>query len=310
MFSLAAATTALGSGKVNASTTSLPSVVTSPSEQSNLPAAVVAVQNKLRAALQVSTWPTLNPSVDSLPDAGLADEFEQGCSSARGNDCDFGVGKGKPIAVFGDSLGVALLPVVRAIYGNSHEVKGLTQISCAMTELDVKWKAAVDEQRCLDARAQGIAWIKAHRPSVVMITQNYAFAKKISLHGKDLAAVWIQADAKLISEIKGYTQHIVFVAPTAERTPLADCKTGQASPSNCVGTIPGYYTTLHDAESTSLPAPAKFLDYTELFCVQGYCPSFSGTTPVIADNSHPTKQYAAQLVPAFTVLMKEAGVTG
>lgn len=272
--------------------------------------AVTAVQAKLSSALQAGSWPDLSPSVNDLPDAGLADEFKEGCSSARGDDCYFKSSKigGSTIAVLGDSLGVALLPTVRSAFGSDHSIKGLTQISCALTDLDVKWSSDSQKTDCMSARSAGIDWIKKNKPETVFVIQNYDFANHLN-SSSGLADQWISADNKLISQISSSVKQIIFVAPSVTRAPLTQCKTARSTPSDCVATPAPFYKDIFAKESSGLTAPAKFLDMTQLFCVQQRCPDFSGSTPILADNSHPTKQYAVQIAPAFREMTEKLGVS-
>lgn len=273
----------------------LPTTQASGAEDQIAPAARGA-QTSLTASLAETTWPTLKPSVDSLPAAGLAQEFDNGCSSVRGDGCEFGSGD-KTMAVYGDSLGVAFLPVVRAAYGDTYKVKGLTQISCAVTELDAKWSSDKERNDCLRARSYGLEWIKRNRPDTVFVTQNYAWAGRLNTTS-GVGAAWKRADTTLINAIKPYTKHIVFVASTVSSPKLVDCATPRSTPRDCVARVSNQYRTIHNVEENQLPEPATFFDYTQFFCVQGYCPAFSGTTPVLADGSHPTRQYAQEIAPA------------
>lgn len=309
-----AVTGVLVSGAVQASSaTSVgddePVVAITKASGPSTPKAVRAVQAKLVSALNATTWPQLDPSIDSLPDAGLPVEFSKaaGCQSATASNCSFGSGS-KTIAVYGDSLAVALLPVVREAFGSEYRIKGLTQVGCPITELKVKFPSEGRKNACLKERELGLSWIKEHQPDVVLVMQNYD-STDILTNRKHPVAQWKKGDETLVAKLKGSTKNLVFVAPRVGLQQLVDCAGPNSTPADCVGKPSDTFTAVHDYEASSaLPSPAKFIDESKLFCVDWRCPAFSGTTPVLADGSHTTRQYAKIIAPAFKALAARAGI--
>ncbi|WP_426323581.1 acyltransferase family protein [Microbacterium sp. E-13] len=254
-------------------------------------------------ATLAGSWPaTLTPSIDTAESEGQPQEASLPCAltTERNDECSFGDPADPGILVYGDSLGITLLPTVRAAYGGDHYIRGLTKSACAVTALDVDWRGETkQEEDCMRHRDAVIAITATMRPDIVFVIQNYAWAERLSsgATGKEAATEWTAASTTLYDElIAAGAGQVVLVSPPPEGKKITECATTGASPAACMSAPPGSWQWVHDAETTTgLP----YLDETDWFCANGRCPIFNGDILIRRDWVHPTPQYAELIAAAW-----------
>lgn len=269
------------------------------------------IQRALYNALQASSWPQLNPGVDTVMDQGEPAEVDIGCGLTKINDpasCSFGDPTKPEIVLLGDSLGMTLMPTLRAAFEQDHHVRGLTATACAVTELDVVFKDDNYKNNCLRLRSGAVDYINRAKPKSVFVIQNYAWAasnKLVSGAAADKAAAeWKAADETLVNKLAPSGAKIYFISPPPEGKQLTECASKTSRPSDCVSKIPPMWNVIHEVEGKV--TGSAYIDTLHWFCYESYCPAFSGTTPVKRDFVHPTQQYARTLGQDFRNLV-EAG---
>ncbi|WP_336857505.1 acyltransferase family protein [Sinomonas albida] len=269
------------------------------------------LQAALYNALKTSTWPELSPGVDTVMQRGEPEEVGFGCGLTKINDpasCSFGKSTNPQVVVLGDSLGMTLMPTLRAAFEGDHHIRGLTATACAVTDLDVVFQDDNYKRNCLNLRSGAVDYIKRTRPESVFVIQNYAWAAADKLvskaTGDKAAAEWKSADESLVRKLAPSGAKIYFVSPPPEGKQLTECATKTSKPADCVSKIPGIWNVIRDAEREF--AGGAYLDTLHWFCYEGFCPSFSGKTPIKRDFVHPTQQYARTLGEDFKAIVKAA----
>lgn len=271
------------------------------------------IRNGLIQALNAATWPTLDPAVEELPSAGDANRVLPECGSSWHDDdqCSFGDPHDPEVVVFGDSLGEALMPTVRTALSDRFHVKGLIQFDCVVTDLSVRWHSEKEKTPCLSMRKAAFQYIRENRPDVVLVTQNYAWAKRLTnpASGRELKKVWRAADDALVEKLAPYTKRIAFVSSTVDSKSITTCATKLSDPADCISEVSPAFAAIHDVEEDGVDG-ADFVDTWRWFCVDGRCPAFRGDTPILIDGTHPSVQYstAPLIVKDFVFQLQQIGV--
>lgn len=261
------------------------------------PASITAGQTiaqRLREALHDSAWPLLDPPVDAVMSAGLVDL--PGCDPSTPSDaatCSFGVSAGTELVVFGDSLGITLLPTVVGAFGDEYAIRGLTRSACPVIPLRVTYPDAATRDSCEDQQVESVRYINESKPAVVFVTENYVWATRLEsgATGADLGAEWALAAASFATSIAVSGAAVVFVTPPSAGKQIVDCATPLSVPADCVSVIDGGWSVLRDAEA-SVPN-AYLIDTMRWYCTAaGFCPAYANGTIIKRDYIHPTAQYA------------------
>ncbi len=296
-------------------TTSSPAEAT-PSRPAAIPLGKTgeAIQAGLRGALASTTWPSrLNPSPDRWETTADQDPRMRACVATKASDpdsCTFGNLEGPEIVVYGDSLGFPLLATVVAAYGKTHKVRGLTKIACAVNGVDADFGKDDWAIPCVRHREMTIAYVKKAKPDVLLMTQTYAWARKLKsgATGAAAGAEWLAADQAFVDAVKDSVGHVVIVSPSMPGVAFMDCYRAGGSPKRCVTGVPSWWKAVLDAERRI--EDATFLDTTHWYCVDGRCPIFTttGNTVVKGDYLHASVQYARLVAPDLTYRLAHAGV--
>ncbi|MWV30968.1 acyltransferase family protein [Rathayibacter iranicus] len=252
----------------------------------------------LKAALKSTSWPaTTSPSVDNVIDEGTPDEVALGCGRTNFDDpssCSFGNTSNPEIVVYGDSLGMTLMPTVRAAFEDRYHVRGATATGCAVIDLDVVFTPADRKAGCLSHRDNSLAYINKVKPVAVFVIENYNWSLPNKLTsgatGAAAQAEWKAAAESFVQKASPSGAKIIFVSPPPEGKQIADCYTPVGKPSSCESRVQDTWTQIHQVEPT-VPG-TSYIDTMNWFCTDGKCPILSGDYIIKRDFVHPTQQYA------------------
>jgi len=226
------------------------------------------------------------------------------------SSCTFGNPDGPEIDVFGDSLAIPLLAAVVAAYGKDYKVRGMTKIACAVNGVDANFGKDEWAVPCVNHRRMVVDYVKAAKPSVVMMIETYAWATKLKSRatGDTAAEEWRAADQAFVDEVTGSAQHIVIVSPSIPGVAFTDCYRSGGSPSRCVTGIPTWWQQTQDAERRV--TGATFVDTLPWYCVEARCPIFTTAhdTVLKGDYLHPSVQYMRLVAADLAYRLSAAGV--
>lgn len=272
------------------------------------------IREGLRRALEASTWPrNLNPSPDDWSSTAHRHAEQRGCTATDAEDpdsCTFGNRKGPEIVVYGDSLGIPLLTTVVEAYGDTHKVRGMTKIACAVNGVDADFGKDEWAIPCVDHREMVVDYVRRARPAVLIMVESYAWALRLKSGstGSANAREWLRADQAFIDSVKGRVGTVVVLSPSMPGVAFLDCYRPGGSPQRCTTGIPSWWSRTRDAEKKI--KDATFVDTTHWYCVDGRCPLFNAATGTVlkGDYLHVSAQYARQLAPDLRHLLSESGV--
>jgi peptidoglycan/LPS O-acetylase OafA/YrhL len=287
-------------------TDSTATAVETPIVDPNASAATNQMSIDIADALNATEWPTLTPTASEVAVQGPVEDAS-GCGATKADDpdsCSFGDPSDPVIVVLGDSTGITLLPTVRAVYGESHFIRGLTRAGCPSIELDTKFSSEAKRTACEDARTAASDEIERLKPVAVFVSNNYEWANPLNLRSKAEGAEgiseWTAAARATVDSISPHTDRVVFVSPPPQGKAIADCATTISTPADCVSEIPSSWRSGSEAERALVGGKVAYVDTVSWFCApSGRCPVFVDGTPVRRDGIHTSRNWAAHIAPLF-----------
>ncbi len=273
------------------------------------------LQEGLRGGLAATGWPArLAPDPANWGSRGDPLSVSgKGCSATVASDpssCTFGNPAGPEIVVYGDSLGVAILPAFVEAFGADYKVRGLTKMACAVNGADADFGQDDWAIPCTRHREAVVAYVRSARPAVLVMVQTYAWATKLKSKATGAAAAreWQVTDERFVASVKEHVGAVVILGPSIPGVAFADCYRPSGSPRACTTGIPPWWQRIMDAEARVVGA--TFIDTRHWYCVQGRCPLLTtlGDTVLKLDYLHTSLPYARLLGPDLRHLLTTAGV--
>ncbi|MET3808436.1 peptidoglycan/LPS O-acetylase OafA/YrhL [Nakamurella sp. UYEF19] len=265
--------------------------------------AAAALQADVVRALSATVWPALSPSMEQEMTPRSYPEDNAGCTTTdltNPDSCSFGSRTAKTIVVFGDSIALKLIPTVRAAFGDTYRIKGIVMAGCPLIDFPMSFPDDGNKAHCLAFRARAVTAALSAKPDVVIITDNYG-ATALNTGGEDNSSAWQRGATTTVGALLAGGTKVLLVTSPPKGPDLQSCYTKLSTPSDCTTKISTSWTDGFRAEqAVALATGAKLIDTHLWYCsADGYCPSFSGTTPTKIDPNHTTAEYAALLAPAF-----------
>ena len=284
-------------------------IVSSPAEETPLVVTPeTALQAEISQALDASSWPVLNPALDSLGSKGFEKVDSEGCSPAtpRGKDCNsLDAGTDKLAYIVGDSMGAAWAPTIRAaLEPLGWEVQTMTYVGCPFLDADT---VAADETitaSCEGHKELVRSIIDETQPELVVVSNLYNLTLANGLSGDEALSSWETAALTARGEWLSRAEKVVTLAsPPAGQDPGV-CITRLAAPTDCTSSItPTWLAYAKVDERVSQQTGDLYLDKRSWFCATDQrCPVFVDDTIVRRDATHITAEYATKVAP----LMAEA----
>lgn len=269
-----------------------------------------ALADQLTGALEAKKWPTLTPS-SSAAAAAIPTEEKDGCQLTSISDpgsCAFGDPSKPAIVVVGDSLGVALLPTVRAAYGDRYFIRGITMSDCVLIDLKVNFDNAKLGDQCLATRAAAVQGIRQLHPVAVFVTENYQWLGRLTSGASGAAAQseWRRAASSTAAQLGPLTTSLIFVTPPPGGVAIADCDTALSTPSACIYPIPAEWAEGAAAERAVAKGNVSVLNTVGWYCAPGgECPIFATGITIKRDGVHPTRQWSLHVAPLFAAATRQ-----
>ena len=277
--------------------------------------AVTKLQADLAASIQSPAWPALSPT---LEDVIATDPIPPGVGPCGGitpppaDRCTWGDPTAPKTAfVIGDSVAQTYIPALREIYGvGDWKLRGMSMYGCRSLDLSFATPDAKQDIACEQRKIAAVDAVNSTRPDMVIVINSYYMAAYIK--GTDRranATDWRAAMTSYLSKMSGSgTKIVVVTPPPAEKNPSL-CATKQSTPQSCLGTITADWKSMAKADREVVTGlNGTFVDSSNLFCVQSYCPAFSGSLPIKRDATHMIPDYALKIAPGLKELLTTAGV--
>ena len=263
------------------------------------------LSKQVDAALGATSWPNLNPSLDKLSRSRAAEWNDCGNVDASAESrCRYGTGS-KTVVVLGDSIAISWLPTVRAgLEDKGWTIQGLTFGECPAAQIDVV-SSSRDQgftERCRAHQKFSLDRAKELKPALIVIsTTNGVLDRIVGAPGDAATAAYKTAQVAALKALVSKTTKVVVLAPPPNRRDLLACATRVSVPADCLADVTTSWQALKTADSEAANAAgAEYVDTQTWTCsVDGECPGFLGTTPVMADGVHLTNTMARKLGPIF-----------
>jgi hypothetical protein len=257
------------------------------------------LQQEIQAATLVTEWPSdLDPSLDELP-TYLTEQWESGClhvDRTNVDECLYGDADAhKSIAVLGDSFAAAWLPALRQeMVPAGWSVQSLTLGQCPNIT-SMTYYLTKPYPKCVEHREWAIDHILETRPDIVLLTQSWNADLQ---PGADEAAVYREEYPEIVRRVQASGSEVVLLGAPPGSASLQECPTALNGPADCLLSPRNDFATQMAVEQeVSVDTGTRFINSEQWFCVHGLCPTFVGTTPVYADGSHITAEYARHIAP-------------
>jgi peptidoglycan/LPS O-acetylase OafA/YrhL len=291
-----------------------------------------SVSPSVEAAAAATTWPALDPALDSLSAAdGAAAQYQtRGClisaeqaSTARlrtsARDCSFGdVHSNRVAVVIGDSIAVSWMPaVIGALAPRGWRIVGLGIESCPITTVTVNEQVgdSAFPAACDAARARAIAVARALGPDLVIMSSALGSMERLAsgAGGEAAQSAWTTGTAASIAALSTGSDRIAVVESPPESLPISDCATRVAGPQTCAYRPSETWfrktSSERRAASDADTATVAFVSTSDWFCTASFrCPAFAGGVPIKVDNGHLSAQYSARLGQALAVRLQRDGL--
>jgi hypothetical protein len=277
-----------------------------------------ALQSEIAAALQVTTWPQLDPPMESVisgPEDSPEVTYCGGVALRDPAECTWGSPTAPiKVVVAGDSVGLTYVGPLKAIAENSNgrvQVHSEAMAGCAFVN-DVMANA---DQRLVDAcparKQQAVDYIKANKPNLVILAHTYG-EKKVAGTDRTLTPVeWADSMRQFVDTFPGIK--VALLAPPPANVTIADCYGNRShTPADCISKVTDQWKAMADAEEKAATAMGGvWVDSRPWFCSQGQkplCPSFVGTTATKHDAVHMAPAYGLKISPVIEESLTAAGV--
>jgi peptidoglycan/LPS O-acetylase OafA/YrhL len=279
-----------------------------------------ALQDEITEALQASSWPVLNPTMESLFQAGEIGEIvtpeTAKCSMsavAPPEFCTYGPSNAPlKVVLVGDSVGLGYSEIWRQLALSSNgalQVFNQAMGSCVFTQDDID-RATVSPE-CSGRKDSAVDVINNVKPDAVIIANAYTRDRTVGTKHEMSIQDWSDSLNRIIDRFKANTKKVVLVAPPPSDKAIKECVSKVSStPASCVGTVPPVWYAKAKAEQKLAEAlGGGWVDSRPWFCNQNQrCPSFVGTTPARVDWAHMAPPYAGKMAPAYAESLTAAGV--
>lgn len=287
--------------------------------------AETALATQIRAALDATAWPELNPSVDSLGRETQAPEWaKDGCLGKDVNSrpdpmenaarCVYGKpDAGKTAVLLGDSVAISWMPGLRAaLEPLGYKILVYTLQECPALKISVLHgvnSALAPHPECSSFHDAAYAKMREIKPDVIFMSSVAGTTARLASGSKGPASLqeWARAAKESFTELSASTKRIVSLSPPPGGKNLQQCATRISKPADCVTSPDALYLETENIErqaaaaaSAAGKAKVELVSTKSWFCSpRNSCPAFVGTTPVYADVSHLNHQYSVKLGPVL-----------
>ncbi|WP_236950244.1 acyltransferase family protein [Mycobacterium sp. MS1601] len=276
------------------------------------------LQNQILAAVQATSWPVLNPTMEATITGPQAPPEVARCSRTVDNDpseCTWGMSTAPiKVVIVGSSIAVTYSGPMRDIALNSGgqlQVHTEAMFGCAFVDAAIQNTDEEEAGDCAAKKQRAIDVIVASRPQVVVISNSYKAAVSAET-GRDMSpAQWSQSMRAIVEKISGSTNKIVFMAAPPADVKLTECYGNRSStPQDCLSRVTSEWNGIAQAEQNLAESfNSTWIDSRPWFCTSAnVCPSFVGSTPTKVDDKHMSPAYGQKITPVMLETLIAAGV--
>ncbi|MDT0223435.1 acyltransferase family protein [Gordonia sp. AC31] len=278
-----------------------------------------ALQGQIADAVAATSWPDLDPPLESLIGSGRqAPEEVKACGLVNrpsAAQCTWGAADAPhTIVVLGDSVGMTWVEPLRqfALASNGQwKVRAEAMFGCTFVDIRIRDARDAISDACPGRKQSAIKAVNDTHPDVVVVSNTYAGLTNADTKQEITNDEWTAGLRKLIDQFRSATKNVVFLAAPPMEKDVATCYTRASVPADCLSKVGSAWRGRLNLEKGIAEAvDGEVLDSSILFCTpERLCPAFVGTTPVKLDKVHMTPEYAALISPAFAELWQSLDLT-
>lgn len=278
----------------------------------------LALQQQIQEALKATSWPLLDPSMDSVlsnnviaPEIGSCDPAEKVCSW------------GSPdaptrVILVGDSVAMTYANPLRELALNSGgkiQITNQTMGGCKFLGVQLKGSdaSAAIEESCPGFVQRSIDLINTLKPDVVIISNIYNNSHTLTNGHVMAPGEWAEAMRQTIDKFEASVKRVVWLSPNPRGKNPQECFGTRASvPADCISQVNDQWSSqANEEQSLAESSQRLWIDSRLWFCNEdGLCPAFVGSTPARRDESHMTAPYLSKIYPVIGESLTAAGVFG
>ncbi len=293
-----------------------------PTARDALPAAIpggtltVQLQTEIQAALHVTDWPMLDPSMEAVisgPEA--APEVSQcGAIAAPVAECTWGSGSATTrIVLVGDSIALSYAGALRELALNSGgrvQVTAMPLPGCMFVDdlIDNDDRDLVEA--CPGRKQQQIDLINSTHPDVVLISNSYTRKEFFATHKTVAPFPWRDSMSRIVDKFRSNVGKVVFLSPPPASVNIAECYGTRANtPADCTSKVTQQWSSMASVElELAKTVGGAWIDSRPWFCSDRLCPSFVASLPTKHDLVHMSPAYGIKIYPMINESLAAAGV--
>ena len=277
---------------------------------------VTELQGEILAALKVTDWPRLDPSMEDAIKGDIAAPDIKLCGLAIAHDesdCTWGPDTASTRAVLvGDSIAMSYAGPLRRIAEDSAgrlQVRSEAMYGCQFVDDDIATTDEAVSGACPARKQQVVDLIDQTKPNLVVISNVYD-DNKTDKSGRRLSfSDWGDVLGRMLEKIRGSGAKIVLLSAPPPDKKLSECFGKRSSkPADCISVVTSAWRSVAETERKAAAAVGGlWIDSRPWFCSGRQCPSFVGATPTKRDWAHMTPQYGEKIYRAIDESLKQAG---
>lgn len=268
---------------------------------------------EVRRALSATSWPELDPTIESVLDGTRTGSPHLACGDAEAqgltpDDCTWASPTATTTVVLvGDSTAMhhldALIPLAEAPDGGFTLINR-SKFACPFVDIRVQNDVAGILESCRAHNDETLALIDDTRPDVVLVTNSY---QPLSEDGAGTITPdrWSEGFGAHARRVAGAAGSVVVLSPPPDDADIASCFRRGGSPVDCISRTSRTWLDRAAADREVLDeVGGTFVDLRVLTCVSDLCPAFVGTVPVKEDRVHLTTAFALAVSPVLGDLLR------
>ena len=267
-------------------------------------------------ALAATSWPDLEPSIDSVLDGTRTGSPHLACgdtTSGRSQEqCTWGpTDAAKTAVLVGDSTAMheldALVPLVE-VDGSEWRLVNRARFACPFVDVPVQNEVTDIVETCRAHNAETLGLLDELRPDLVLVTNSYQPLTEDG-GGAITPDRWAEGFAAHVGRVAEASSAVAVLTPPPDDADLASCHTRGSTPVDCISRTSRTWVDRAAAEREAVEAVGgTFVDLRPLTCVDDLCPAFVGTVPVKEDRVHLTTAFARAVSPVLGDLLRAEGL--
>ncbi|MFB2599456.1 acyltransferase family protein [Herbiconiux sp. P17] len=283
---------------------------TSATDPADVPVTAASTEHDaINAALTVTEFPALQPSVDQLGIGGWSDTLRAtGCLDVvpeNVDSCVFGPADAdKDVVVFGDSYGMSWMPGIRnALESSGWRIHQITRGQCPSIEVDVVKDTDTPYPECIEWRAWALQTIAAIQPDLTILASGDSTGQRLvsKATGTEMRNQIAAGTTAMLNQVVPLSGQTVIMGAPPRGAILQECFKVGAVPKDCTTRPADLWSDFTGGqEAAAGPASVPYIQTRDWVCGDsGWCPPFVGTTPLRVDNAHLTIEFSTMLGPVI-----------